>query len=145
MPLTTLLVVSCAAIGAYLPSIWGALALVGATASTMQAFIIPGLIVLAVERASAKAADDGNEDGLAAPLLAARRGSGAAAAAPSTRTQHAGQRLLRQVAAVSCLLIGVGLFGNSVVGAFANVWHPRSEDEPGTDLIALYRRLLAPL
>eukprot|EP00878_Enallax_costatus_P003797 GHUV01004013.1.p1 GENE.GHUV01004013.1~~GHUV01004013.1.p1 ORF type:complete len:658 (+),score=172.12 GHUV01004013.1:226-2199(+) len=48
--LTIVLVGTIYCIGCYLPSIWGALALVGATASTVQAFIIPGLVVMSVER-----------------------------------------------------------------------------------------------
>eukprot|EP00877_Chromochloris_zofingiensis_P001527 jgi/Chrzof1/11375/Cz05g34150.t1 len=33
----------------FVPSIWGALSLVGSTASTVQAFIVPGLVILAVD------------------------------------------------------------------------------------------------
>lgn len=47
--LSWLLVASQFSVAVFVPSIWGLLSLVGSTASTMQAFIIPGCIILALE------------------------------------------------------------------------------------------------
>jgi hypothetical protein len=69
---TSLIVVSAGAIGCYLPSIWGALALVGATTSTVQAFIIPGLVILSVERQAAR----GNTAAARSAAAAAQRSGG---------------------------------------------------------------------
>lgn len=81
--LTVALVGSVYGIGCYLPSIWGALAMIGATASTVQAFIIPGLVVLSVERAGKQSRRVGRrgvaqqqeqqEGGLSAAFLAPDR------------------------------------------------------------------------
>jgi hypothetical protein len=128
---TTILVISAGAIGCYLPSIWGALALVGATTSTVQAFIIPGLVIISVERAAAKAvataapassandtaawvAQSEAEHGLSVPLLADAGDADAAAAAamPShleelrERSSHASRFGSPAVAAAA----GGGLF-----------------------------------
>eukprot|EP00775_Hariotina_reticulata_P009477 gene9477-9641_t len=54
--LTVTLVGSTYVVACYLPSIWGALSIVGATMSTVQGFIIPALVVLAVEHKAAKQA-----------------------------------------------------------------------------------------
>jgi hypothetical protein len=103
--ITAILVVSAGAIGCYLPTIWGALALVGATTSTVQAFIIPGLVIMSVERAAAKAiaaaaaapasrangtaawaAQSEAEQRLSMPLLADAGDADAAAAAAATHS-----------------------------------------------------------
>lgn len=197
MLITTLIVASAGAIGCYLPSIWGALALVGATTSTVQAFIIPGLVILSVERAAARGlavaaaarADrraNGNtafvtqgemEQGLSTPLLAGAGDAGtdvsagesiAGAAAGSTprRSRHAVSRFescpaaalaqpsfkvdrapqpawlcaLRQAVAVFAIVVGVGLFANSVLEALWRYAHPHAE---GIALIGVYRMLVA--
>jgi len=54
--LTVTLVGSTYLVACYLPSIWGALSIVGATMSTVQGFIIPALVILAVEHKAAKQA-----------------------------------------------------------------------------------------
>lgn len=182
LSITTLLVVSAGAIGCYLPSIWGALSLVGATTSTVQAFIIPGLVILSVERAAAKAlaadrAAAGNsgsmagwlaqgeeEQGLSAPLLAAsqadgddsgsrRRGSssgqqsaprlaaGAAGGASfkvDREPQPAWLCVMRQMVAVFAVIVGVGLFANSVLEALWQYAHPHAE---GMAVVGIYRVL----
>jgi hypothetical protein len=155
--ITTLIVVSASAIGCYLPSIWGALALVGATTSTVQAFIIPGLVILSVERAAAKAGAAqaaSSSEGLAAPLLAPS-GDAEAAVADSSRgrSQHTSAPafkvdrepqapwlcVVRQLLAAFAVVVGVALFANSVVEAVWRYAHPRAE---GMAVGSLYRLLV---
>lgn len=178
LSITTVLVVSAGAIGCYLPSIWGALALVGATTSTVQAFIIPGLVILSVERAAAKAlaaaraapgsggthsgstaawrAQGEAEQGLSAPLLAAFQGhvdgdeggrgrrSQHAAGGASFKVDRAPQPawlcVMRQVVAVFAVIVGVGLFANSVLEALWQYAHPHAE---GMAVVGMYRALTA--
>lgn len=158
----------------------------GATTSTVQAFIIPGLVILSVERTAAKqaasqglsaaagrGARDSGDESLTVPLLldaethgAAGVGSGsgsgsgqhatgqqqasrprlggptaagevsaAAAAADQAlntfKVDRAPQPLwrcvVRQIVAVVAVLIGVGLFANSVVDALWCYAHPHAE------------------
>jgi hypothetical protein len=51
--LTVALVSTVYGIACFVPSIWGVLGLVGATASTVQAWIIPGLVILTLNRLQA--------------------------------------------------------------------------------------------
>jgi hypothetical protein len=106
---TSIIVVSAGAIGCYLPSIWGALALVGATTSTVQAFIIPGLVVLSVERQAARAITaarlaaarrNGDQQGLQAPLLGDAAEAEAGAAGLGVTDGHVLSRLGAADAAV---------------------------------------------
>eukprot|EP00882_Tetradesmus_deserticola_P012493 GHRQ01013239.1.p1 GENE.GHRQ01013239.1~~GHRQ01013239.1.p1 ORF type:complete len:419 (-),score=149.38 GHRQ01013239.1:346-1602(-) len=148
--LTGLLVGSVFAIACYLPSIWGALALIGATASTVQAFIIPGLIILAVDRlegtkaaTAAAAAGNGRLDSTRVPLLHAS----AVGAAPGAASGSTAAKLSRQVTAVFVIALGVGLFANSIVD---NVWdyiYPSVEDTASNrhGLMGIYRQVLRPL
>ncbi|KAI8475249.1 MAG: transmembrane amino acid transporter protein-domain-containing protein [Monoraphidium minutum] len=55
LPATAALTASVYLTAVFLPSIWGALSLVGATAVTVQAWLAPALLVLASERAAAAA------------------------------------------------------------------------------------------
>lgn len=50
LPATAALTASAYATACYLPSIWDALTLVGATSTTVQSWIMPALIILCVER-----------------------------------------------------------------------------------------------
>jgi hypothetical protein len=157
--ITTLIVVSASAIGCYLPSIWGALALVGATTSTVQAFIIPGLVILSVERAASKAGAaqagaSSSSEGLAAPLLApsgdaeaavadSSRGRSGQPSAPAFKVDREPQApwvcVVRQLLAAFAVVVGVALFGNSVVEALWRYVHPRAE---GMAVGSLYRLLV---
>lgn len=164
--ITTLLVLSASAIGCYLPSIWGALALVGATTSTVQAFIIPGLVIISVERVAAKAlaassshtgraaaAQHDREHGLSTPLLAGsadaeagatgmQSAAGAGVPAGSYKVDRPVQPrwlcICRQIVAVFAIFVGVALFLNSVLEALWSYVHPRAE---GLAVIGLYRML----
>ncbi|KAF6236268.1 transmembrane amino acid transporter protein-domain-containing protein [Scenedesmus sp. NREL 46B-D3] len=151
--LTALLVGTVFAIACYLPSIWGALALIGATASTVQAFIVPGLVILAVDRVestkaataaatAAAAAGAGRPDSTRVPLLHASGGGAVAGAAPGS----AAAKLLRQATAVFVIVLGVGLFANSIVDNLWDYISPSVDDtarSPG--LMAVYRQMLRPL
>lgn len=147
--LTVLLVGSVFAIACYLPSIWGALALIGATASTVQAFVVPGLVILAVDRIESKAATAasaaaaGRVDSARVPLLSASVGSGAASSEP----RSAAAKLLRQATAVFVIVLGVGLFANSIVDNLWDYIFPSADDKSGEGpaLMQVYRQLLQPL
>jgi amino acid permease len=146
--LTVLLVGSVFAIACYLPSIWGALALIGATASTVQAFIVPGLVILAVDRIestkAATAAAAGRLDSACVPLLNASVGG----AAPGTKPGSAAAKLLRQVTAVFVIVLGVGLFANSIVDNLWDYIYPSADDRSSSDgqgLMHVYRKVLRPL
>lgn len=92
VPVTAVLIGSAYCTACYLPSIWGALSFVGATATTTQAWIVPALVMLALERAAPGAAAG-----------APKRGGAAAAAA-------------RRAVAGVILVVGVLMFANAVVG-----------------------------
>jgi amino acid permease len=148
--LTVLLVGSVFAIACYLPSIWGALALIGATASTVQAFIVPGLVILAVDRlettkaaTAAAAAAAGRLDSSRVPLLHASIGEPAAAAKPSSPAV----KLVRQVTAVFVIVLGVGLFANSIVDNLWDYIYPSVDDTASNSqgFTNVYRQLLRPL
>eukprot|EP00879_Flechtneria_rotunda_P009883 GHRR01010335.1.p1 GENE.GHRR01010335.1~~GHRR01010335.1.p1 ORF type:complete len:668 (+),score=196.20 GHRR01010335.1:198-2201(+) len=150
--LTFVIVGSIYGIGCYLPSIWGALALVGSTASTVQAFIIPGLVVLSVERQAAVQArhtvlvnsrqqqqqqlgsySDGSA--LHAPLLhnLGQHINGMSTSMSPTGVTRAAlhcswwRRLLRQAIAVLVVLLGVALFANSVFNVVWASLHTKAE------------------
>ncbi|GBF92964.1 amino acid transporter [Raphidocelis subcapitata] len=93
----------------FLPGIWGALSLVGATAATAQAWIIPSLIILALDSKRLLSSGGGGGGGAeAGPAAAAGAGSGAAGWA----------RARRRGAAGVILVVGVFMFAQAFVGAF---------------------------
>ena len=106
IPVTAALIGSAYGTACYLPSIWGALSLVGATATTTQAWIVPSLLILAVERAAAKGA-------LQLPLLAAAGAGGK----PGGGGGGGGwARVGRRAVAWVILVIGVLMFANAIIG-----------------------------
>jgi hypothetical protein len=138
LPVTMGLVVTIYLTACFLPSIWDALSLVGATATTMQAWIIPALLVLAVDRRQAAAEGGGAARKLlggggmtnAEQQTAAAGGpeagpsggssggeEGAQQAAAAEEANGSLVRLGRRCLAVVILVIGVALFVNAFVGA----------------------------
>ncbi|KAI8474958.1 MAG: transmembrane amino acid transporter protein-domain-containing protein [Monoraphidium minutum] len=119
LPVSAALIASAAATAAALPSIWGALALVGATATTAQAWIVPALIILSLERAAARRERSGG--GEAGGLAGGKaRASGAARAAAVGRS----------CVAWLILLLGAGMFANAVLGEAARRLLPRAGPAP---------------
>lgn len=157
--LTVLLVGSVYVIACYLPSIWGALALIGATASTVQAFIIPGLVMLAVDwQASIKAAavpsdraqqQQEQADSTRAPLLSSTADEAAVAVqAPCSAVV----KVLRQATAVFVILLGVLLFANGVADSLWDALHPSLDDKASSSnalaeghLMDVFRLALRPM
>jgi solute carrier family 38 (sodium-coupled neutral amino acid transporter), member 2 len=102
--MTLVLVGGAYAVGCFVPTIWSALALVGATTSTVQAFIVPGLVVLAAQRPR-RGRSSGSSSAEPLLLSAALPGSGVSRG-PAAK---AGAMLV--------IALGVALFINSVVDA----------------------------
>jgi hypothetical protein len=107
LPATAGLVASAYATACYLPSIWGALSLVGATATTAQAWIVPSLVMLALERQLA-AGMGGGGAGTGAAAAGFGKGDGGAVA----RWARAG----RVAVAGLILIVGSAMFANAIVG-----------------------------
>jgi hypothetical protein len=105
----------------FLPGIWGALSLTGATATTAQAWIIPALLILALEpggcrRRRGKA---GGGPGAVAPLAEEGGGGGGAGGEEGKAGEGgAAASAARRAAAGLILAVGVVLFANAFVTAF---------------------------
>jgi hypothetical protein len=124
IPVTLLLTAVAYGTACFLASIFSALSLVGATATTMLSWVIPALLILVVERrglaqrtagggapAGAEAEAPGAEEGKAA----GKDGGVAAGGVGWTRARAASAA--RQCLAAVIFCVGVLMFANAVVGA----------------------------
>jgi Transmembrane amino acid transporter protein len=98
VPLTYGILLAAVATAVLVPDIWAALSVVGDLASTIQAFVVPGLIGLALVAGRGLAPGSGPKSG----------------GGSSSSDSNSGQALQRVIAA-GVLVLGVALFGNGVL------------------------------
>jgi hypothetical protein len=125
LPVTIGLTAAAFLVACFLSSIFDALSVVGATATTTLSWIIPALLMLVVERRGLLRARPGDGAGAAASAATnaeegkapggAGGGDGGAAKRVARRARAASAA--RQALAVAIFVIGVLMFANAIVGA----------------------------
>lgn len=106
LPVTFGLTVTAYLTACFLPSIWGALSLVGATAATTQAWIIPSLVIMALDRMQGAGAGGGG-------VIAGAHGTADDAGGGRGLLWRAGRLVLSGV----ILVVGVAMFFNAILDA----------------------------